>query len=191
MIGPTVCTALNGKIALKHPELGVLVREDGAVCLPVRRSRVPRWTYGSKYRNGYFYVEVKGKSLLVHRIVAEAFLPNPEGKPCVDHINRNPTDNSVGNLRWCSYSENNMNTARNDRCKEKYGVNSKDDPAEYNRRQLRAWRKDNKAKVSEQNRRKHVVNMADGHRHRLPYDIAEQMLALPVSKRVFPIKEAQ
>lgn len=175
----------------KHPTLNILVREDGAVYHHVRRSSVSRWTYGSKYGNGYYYVGVEGKSLLVHRIVAETFLPNPEGKACVDHINRNPTDNSVGNLRWCSYSENNMNTAKNDRCADKYGVNSKDDPAEYKRRQLRAWRKENKAKVSEQNRRKHVVNMADGRRHRLPYDVAAKMLILPVSERIFSIEEGK
>lgn len=43
-----------------------------------------------------------GKSnLLVHRLVAEAFIPNPQNLPEVDHIDKNPQNNCVHNLRWC------------------------------------------------------------------------------------------
>ena len=45
----------------------------------------------------------------IHRAVAELFVPNPDNKPCVDHINGNPLDNRAINLRWCTISENNKN----------------------------------------------------------------------------------
>ena len=51
----------------------------------------------------------KRKSAKIHRLVAEAFIPNPENKECVDHIDKVRNNNNVNNLRWATKSENCMN----------------------------------------------------------------------------------
>ena len=59
--------------------------------------------------NGYVQCKLNGKQRYKHRIIAQQFIPNPENKPFIDHINRIRTDNRINNLRWVSVSENNSN----------------------------------------------------------------------------------
>jgi len=91
------------------------IEEDGRV-----------WSYGSnKYlkatvsNHGYFRIGlVKDnitKKYLIHRLIAIAYIPNPDNKPFIDHINRNRVDNTIENLRWVDMIENNQNLSyRND-----------------------------------------------------------------------------
>ena len=48
----------------------------------------------------------KRKAMLVHRLVAMAFVPNPDGLPCVNHKDGNKSNNCASNLEWCTHSEN-------------------------------------------------------------------------------------
>ena len=64
----------------------------------------------SSDKDGYLKVHlVKNKSrktYRVHRLVAEAFIPNPDNKPQVNHIDENPSNNEADNLEWMTAQEN-------------------------------------------------------------------------------------
>lgn len=76
---------------------------------------IPQIVYGQEmsfviHKKGYLRVWLakngKRKSYMVHRLVAEAFIPNVDNKPEVNHIDGNKQNNSVDNLEWVTGSEN-------------------------------------------------------------------------------------
>jgi group I intron endonuclease len=60
----------------------------------------------------------KGKNYKVHRLVAMAFIPNPDNLPIINHKDENPSNNNVNNLEWCTYEYNNNYGTKNKRAGE-------------------------------------------------------------------------
>lgn len=61
------------------------------------------------YKKVSFYVNGTHKTIDVHRLVALAFIPNPNNYPCIDHIDGNKHNNNVSNLKWCNDLQNSNN----------------------------------------------------------------------------------
>jgi hypothetical protein len=79
----------------------------------VRNSKKNNLMTGSSNNEGYYVVSLSkdgiAKKHRIHRLVASAFLDNPDDKELVDHIDGNKANNHFGNLRWASSTENNRN----------------------------------------------------------------------------------
>lgn len=87
----------------------IFVRKDGKK-LPIRERILKHANTSSGYPAVRICGYGKKPTTYIHRLVAGAFIDNPENKPCVNHINGIKTDNRVDNLEWCSYQENEIHS---------------------------------------------------------------------------------
>lgn len=60
--------------------------------------------------HGYVRVYFNGKNHIAHRLIATVFIPNPENKPYINHIDGNKKNNAIWNLEWCTTRENNIHS---------------------------------------------------------------------------------
>ena len=165
----------------------------------------------------YYSYNVNGKSVCPkhHRLVALAFVPNPENKQTVDHINRNKLDNRPCNLRWATMSEQEANKDRTEKaralhngCKCKNIVDGKhvpnDETREHNRihyalhvdryrerdreRYRRCLDKRKKLSMDLYNRNmqtKRRVLFCDGSHHWIPVEKALELFKLSTKERIW------
>ena len=83
-----------------------LIYEDGRVY----NQKFKRYVKPRNNKYGYYQCKLckngKPKSVMIHRLVAIHYIPNPDNKPCIDHIDGNKINNNINNLRWVSHIEN-------------------------------------------------------------------------------------
>jgi DNA-binding XRE family transcriptional regulator len=118
------CVVANGKLA---------VYEDGTINEIIE---VPAKIYNN---NGYCSVYVDGHSYLAHRLIAESFIPNPDGKPQVNHKDGNKRNNAVSNLEWLTQSENTQHAYDNGLIRRRRKKTSCDGKALKSMREAKGW----------------------------------------------------
>lgn len=131
-------------------------------------------------KKGYRLVSLSKNGIIkkfsVHRLAAQAFIPNPDNLPMVNHKDEDKTNNSVDNLEWCDAKyNNNYGTAnirrsetliKNRYCtglskeesKKKYYQENKEKIREQHREYMKVYREKNKEKIREQNREYYEKN---------------------------------
>jgi hypothetical protein len=135
----------------------------------VKNTKTGRVLKPGKKPKGYLFVVLcvggRGKTRTVHRLVAQAFIPNPRGLTDVDHANNVRTDNSVTNLRWASKSENVRNQCI------RQGTSSRYKGVSWNVKNQKWY-----AQITFESRRHHLGTFADERDAAIAYNSAATLL---------------
>lgn len=86
-----------------------LIYEDGRVYSKKRNIFLKLLLDGDKYYRVTLCKDGKRIYKSIHRLLALHYIPNPDNKPCIDHIDRNRQNNDICNLRWVTHKENSNN----------------------------------------------------------------------------------
>ncbi len=82
------------------------IDESGKIYSESRDGKIRELKPNVNKKRGYLYARTSTKNYSIHRLVASAFLPNPENKPQVNHKDGNKHNNDVSNLEWVTATEN-------------------------------------------------------------------------------------
>ena len=134
------------------------VFDDGKVATPSKKGLTFRKPHRDKH--GYLRCRIHSRSaVLIHRLLALAFINNTENKPTVDHIDRNPSNNSLDNLRWASFKEQADNRGIVENSINKYGVRQCENKKLYDFQHAKEYYVNNKEKITAKHkeyRAKHI-----------------------------------
>ena len=110
---------LNAKSLLGFDKDYRVTENGDIISMDYRRSGKPKKLAPQRNVHGYAIIKLMkgGKDITyrIHRLVATAFVPNPEKLPCINHKDENKLNNNPNNLEWCDNRYNNNYGTRNKR----------------------------------------------------------------------------